>query len=155
MANKSVITTGAASGIALAAAETLATDGWAVVPVDRDADALHAAVDGLRGKGLNILEPVVTEIGDESSSAHAVARATSHGYQLAGLINAAANNSLGVVDEISAEDLDASYRINVRGAFLMIQAAIPALRANGGGAIVNVGSVDSYVGEPGTLATAR
>ena len=152
MANKSVIITGAASGIALAAAKSLGTDGWTVVPVDRDAEALHAAVAGLREIGASVLEPVVADIGDESASRRAVESATGDGYALAGLINAAANNSLGPVDEISADDLDASYRVNVRGTFLMIQAAIPGMRANGGGAIVNVGSVDSYMGEPGTLA---
>lgn len=152
MANKSVIITGAASGIALAAAEKLGTEGWTVVAVDRDADAVHAAVAALRDRGASVLEPVVADIGDESASRKAVELATSAEYVLAGLVNAAANNSLGPVDEISVDDLDASYRVNVRGTFLMMQAAIPGLRANGGGAIVNVGSVDSYMGEPGTLA---
>lgn len=149
---RSVIITGAASGIALAAAETLGRAGWAVVPVDKDADSLAAAADRLRQHGIDVRPPLAADIREPATARAAVGLATEDSLRLAGLVNAAATNLLGGIDTMSVDDLDLAYGINVRGTFLMMQAAIPGMRAGGGGSIVNVGSVDSFMGEEGALA---
>lgn len=149
---RSVIITGAARGIAYEAAVMLGQAGWAVTPVDLEAEALRAAAARLREAGVEVAEPVAGDIRDSGTSDRAVESATGGGLRLAGLINAAADNALGAVDAISADELDRVYQVNVRGTFLMMRAVIPAMRAGGGGAIVNVGSVDGFMGEAGTFA---
>lgn len=150
--NKSVIVTGAASGIAYAAAERLGLDGWVIVAVDKDEAALHSARDRLRDRGVDVAGAIAADIRESSTAEHAARVATEGSLRLAGLINAAATTALGSIDTITPADLDLAYAVNVRGTLQMMQAVLPGLRANGGGSIVNVGSVDSFMGEDGTLA---
>ncbi|WP_082681309.1 SDR family NAD(P)-dependent oxidoreductase [Nocardia jinanensis] len=64
--HQSVIITGAASGIAYAAAELLRADGWTIVPVDRDADALSEACDKLKEQGVRVTQRIAAAPGSRS-----------------------------------------------------------------------------------------
>ena len=68
--------------------------------------------------------------------------------ELNGLVNAAASTARGTIDDTSAEDFDAMMALNVRAPFLLMQGAMPLLRACGGGGIVNIGSVSAHGGQP-------
>jgi meso-butanediol dehydrogenase / (S,S)-butanediol dehydrogenase / diacetyl reductase len=148
----SVIITGGASGTGLATARLLGADNWSVVLVDRDQRGLDHAEQILRESGVAIAAAVSGDIKDPDTAVRAVMAASIDGLSLRGLVNCAAATCLGTVESISVSDLDDCYAVNVRGTFLMIQAAVGAMRRNGGGSIVNVGSADSFLGEEGTLA---
>ena len=65
----------------------------------------------------------------------------------------------GVVSKGSAEALeetewDRVINVNMKGVFLSCQAVIPAMRAQKSGRIINIGSVNAYIGEPKLLAYA-
>ncbi|HEU4702836.1 MAG TPA: SDR family oxidoreductase [Conexibacter sp.] len=138
------LVTGAASGIGRATALRLATvTGRTVVAVDLDGAGLEQTAEAVREAGGRC----VAEVADVTSSdacEQAVAAALAHG-PLEVLVNAA-----GVMTAPdSAEHVtDAQVRkvldVNVGAVFRLSRGAIPAMRARGGGAIVNVASVHAY-----------
>jgi NAD(P)-dependent dehydrogenase (short-subunit alcohol dehydrogenase family) len=64
------------------------------------------------------------------------------------LVNNAADISRGNVESVPLALWDRILAVNLRAPFVLIQAAIPHMRAQGGGSILNIGSVNAYVGEP-------
>lgn len=68
------------------------------------------------------------------------------------VVNCAGDTSRGTVEDTSLEQWDRVFAINVRAPFLLIQAALPALRQSSSAAVVNIGSVNAYIGEPKLLA---
>lgn len=62
------------------------------------------------------------------------------------LINNAGIAHVGNVENTSEDDFDKIYRVNVKGAYNCLYAAVPLMKANGGGAIVNLASIAALVG---------
>ena len=62
------------------------------------------------------------------------------------LVNNAGIASIGSVENTSPEEMDRLYEVNVKGPYHCLHAAVPGMRANGGGAILNMGSVTSKLG---------
>lgn len=135
MSDKIAIVTGAARGIGLATTKLLQRDGFSVAMLDRDAEELHAAADGLQG-----VRAYVCDVSDPA----AVATTFEGVVRDMGGIDALVNNA-GVADFGPIEETDfARWRrvmeTNLDGVFLCSQAAIPALKARQG-AIVNIASI--------------
>lgn len=83
----------------------------------------------------------------------AVSAVEAHFGRLAVVVNAAALVSpRQTVEELAAEDWDRAFAVNLRGAFLVAKAAIPRLRAAGGGSIVNIASEIGMAASPGRAA---
>jgi NAD(P)-dependent dehydrogenase (short-subunit alcohol dehydrogenase family) len=76
-----------------------------------------------------------------------------------GRLDAAANCAAAPpgppIDRSTVEQFDEVIRINLRGAWLLIKYEAEALRANGGGAIVNVSSISAVVGGPSDYAASK
>jgi len=147
--NKVAIVTGAGSGMGKCMAETFAREGARVAVLDVDGDAAKA-VAGDIGKSAIALACDVTrkaEIDAALQSALAVF----------GRLDILVNNA-GVahvnkpVTEIGEAELDRVLAVNVKGLFLMTQAAVPAFRRNGGGVIINIGSTAGLRPRPGLSA---
>jgi NAD(P)-dependent dehydrogenase (short-subunit alcohol dehydrogenase family) len=129
------LVTGAARGIGLATARRFLDDGWSVAMLDRDAAELETSVAGLAS--------AIAVHADVSLPADA-ARAVSETLARFGSLDALVNNA-GVAEFLPVEQTDfACWRrildTNLDGAFLMTQAALPALKASRG-AIVNIASI--------------
>lgn len=137
--NRVALITGAASprGIGFAAAKMLAEQGAKIALLDLDGAICTetAALLGPDHLGL------ACDVRDKAAC-DAAAKAVQEAW---GRIDVLVN-SAGVVEgnpimDISPEDYDRVTGINQRGAFFMCQAVIPAMRARGGGAIVNISSI--------------
>jgi 3alpha(or 20beta)-hydroxysteroid dehydrogenase len=133
---KVAVVTGAARGQGLAEAERFVAEGASVVLVDRLADLGKAAAERL-GDAARF---VAGDVADEATWAAALAVATDEFGGLDILVNNA-----GIMVSRSLVDTDeATFRgvldSNLVGAFLGIRAVVPAMRARGGGAIVNTAS---------------
>jgi NAD(P)-dependent dehydrogenase (short-subunit alcohol dehydrogenase family) len=129
------VVTGGASGIGLAIARYLAEDGWAVVAADRDEAACAKARDMLDGK------IIVADIGTPAGAKAAVDAAVETFGRIDLLCNNAAVHPLETIEDHRLDSWRETFRVNVDGTMLCSQAAIPHMKAAGGGAIVNIGSI--------------
>jgi NAD(P)-dependent dehydrogenase (short-subunit alcohol dehydrogenase family) len=137
---KTAFVTGAASGIGFALSAAFAAQGMKVMLADIEADALAAAVEGLRGAGLQV-SGTVCDVADPLSVEQA-AKAT---YETFGNVHVVCNNAGvaggGGIDVISLETWRWVLDINVMGVLHGVRVFLPHIRAHGeGGHIVNTAS---------------
>jgi NAD(P)-dependent dehydrogenase (short-subunit alcohol dehydrogenase family) len=154
MTSKVAIVTGAASGIGLATARRLLRGGWRIVGVDLAEDRVVKAVEP--GDTGDDFVAVGADIGDPNAVEALYARSAEAFGRLDAVVNSAGISLVTDtrITDVTLEDFDRTVRVNLRGTFLMCRAAIEPLRAAGGGAIVNLGSVASVRGAGGTSYTA-
>ncbi|MDO8185201.1 SDR family oxidoreductase [Conexibacter sp. JD483] len=148
LAGRTIAVTGAGSGIGRAIALRLVSEGARVLAADRDVAAAEATAALAPGGAVTAC---ATDVTDERDVREMVARAVALGG-FAGLVNNAGVGVAGTAPETTVEQLDAVLAVSVRGTFLGIAAAVPALVAGGGGAIVNVSSIAALVGIPDRAA---
>lgn len=148
--NQSVLITGGNRGIGLATARLFAQAGARVAIIGRDADAGKAALRTLRDA--LFIQADVTRAADCQRAVDETARAFGALHILfnnAGIILRNRN-----VEATTEAEWDATLDTNVKSVFLMSRAALPHLRAAGGGAIINTASYVGLVGFPGLAAYA-
>jgi NAD(P)-dependent dehydrogenase (short-subunit alcohol dehydrogenase family) len=151
LAGKVVIVAGAAGAQGRVAAKLFAASGADVVLADLSVEALDEVAGEITATGSNALA-VQTDIADEDSWQKLVARTVEEYGRLTGLANYAAVLSRAGAETTELDVWERTLRINLTGAWLGVKAAIPAMRAAGGGSIVNIGSVDALVGRSGGTA---
>jgi NAD(P)-dependent dehydrogenase (short-subunit alcohol dehydrogenase family) len=134
-----ILVTGASSGIGLAVAREAARRGHRVFASARRPETL-AGETGLRTLRLDVTEP--------GAAARAVAEILGLEGRLDALVNNAGYAQYGATEDVSAERWREQYDVAVFGAIEAIRAALPALRAAGGGTIVNMSSVGGKVTVP-------
>jgi NAD(P)-dependent dehydrogenase (short-subunit alcohol dehydrogenase family) len=142
-----VFVTGAASGIGRATAEQCAAEGATVIVTDVDTPGGEEAVERIEDSGGDA-EFHELDVTDEEAFADAI-DATVAEYGLDVLVNNAGTGH----PPAYVEDTDASVRdyvidVNLHGVWNGCHAALPALKEQGSGAIVNVGSLASLLGFP-------
>jgi NAD(P)-dependent dehydrogenase (short-subunit alcohol dehydrogenase family) len=136
--------TGAARGIGLAAATRLAGEGARVALVDVDAEALAGA-----GDRVSSALQLVADVADEQAVEQAFAAAHEAWGGLDVVVANAATQLVGRDDRADRLDLDVWRRtvdVNLTGAFLTVKHGARALLADGGGAIICVGSPAGHYG---------
>lgn len=143
-----VLVTGAGSGIGRVLAQRFAVEGAvvAVLDVDEQAAADTAAEVSRHGGQARAFAGDVTRRSDVQRATDAVTQEFGH---LDILVNNAAVASDEPFAEITDDIWDRDVAVTLRGAFVCSQVALPALVSGGGGAIVNIGSVNglSFVGQ--------
>lgn len=142
---KVALVTGASSGIGRAAARALSEAGFCVVGTSRDA-AKVAPLDGVTFLDLDVTR-------DESVRA-AVAQVIERFGRLDVLVNNAGVGMAGAAEESSINQTQAIFDTNVFGTIRMTNAALPHMRAQGGGRVVNVSSVLGLIPAPYMAAYA-
>ena len=145
LAGKTVVVTGASGALGSAIARRFVEGGArAVGLVDIDRAAVSEAVESLRGGGAEIV-PMVLDVTDHD----AVQTNYSDFAQRCGRIDVAINNA-GIaapsarIHNVRPEDFRRVLDVNLMGTFNCMKAAITLMRASGGGAIVNTGSVAGF-----------
>jgi meso-butanediol dehydrogenase / (S,S)-butanediol dehydrogenase / diacetyl reductase len=151
LSGKVALVTGAGHGIGRATAQRLGSEGARVVMIDLNADAVKEAAEGLAGSGIDCL-PFAGDVSDPMLARSAVDAVLAKYGRIDVLHNNAGRlHGAGVTDH-SLEEWDRTFNVNVRAMFLMVQAVVPAMRAQHSGAIVNTGSTSGLVGEAGMAA---
>ena len=147
---KTAIVTGATSGIGRAATLALGDAGWWVMAGGRKPErgAEVAAELGKRAGG----EFVAADLTSDGVAERLVGRAVEATGRLDLVVYSAGVHFLADVEETDVGDYDQLMATNLRGAVLLARAAVPAMRASGGGVIVNVSSEAGIVAVPGQVA---
>lgn len=140
---KVAIVTGAASGIGEAIAGLFLREGARVVAVDLPARGLEA-----RFPEEPLVERLEADMTDDATPEHIVARARERFGGLDVLVNNAGIAFGKPFEETSDEDFDRIMAINVRAVFRLSRAAVPLLKARGGGGIINLASIMSGTAGP-------
>ena len=153
MNGRVALITGASSGIGRATATAFAAKGVKVVAAARRQDELDSLVSEIAAQGGN-----ATAVRTDVSASHEVERMVTHAIETFGRLDYAVNNAgiegrfAGIVD-LAEEDWDTLLDINLKGVFLCLKYEARAmLKCGHGGAIVNVGSVNSFLGFPSGAA---
>ena len=145
-----VLITGASSGIGWATGETFAARGAKVVLVARREKELAALTQRIQERGGHA-SFVVADV----AVAKDVERAVAHAIEAFGRLDYAVNNAgyegpVGRITDFPEDQWDKVLNTNLKGPFLCMQFEARAMLAGGrGGAIVNVGSVNSFLGTAG------
>jgi NAD(P)-dependent dehydrogenase (short-subunit alcohol dehydrogenase family) len=148
---KVAIVTGGALGIGRAAARKLLTEGASVVICSDRAEQVERTVEELRGEDL---EARGTRA-DVTSSAD-MKRLVGFAAEIYGgvdiLVNSAGVQRYGTVVETEEEVWDEVLDVNLKGIYLASKYAIPEMRERGGGAIINLSSVQAFASQRGVAA---
>jgi NAD(P)-dependent dehydrogenase (short-subunit alcohol dehydrogenase family) len=157
---KTAVVTGAASGIGLGLARTLAREGMAIVLCDIRSDRLDAALADVERLGARALA-VPTDVSDRA----AVEQAAKRAVEAFGAVHVVCNNA-GVtmhgksVADMAPAEWDWVIGVNLYGVIHGVQTFLPLIRAHGGeGHIVNTASIAGFVVNPerrsGAYATTK
>ncbi|MFZ4851339.1 MAG: SDR family NAD(P)-dependent oxidoreductase [Caldilinea sp.] len=151
LAGQVALVTGATGGVGSAIARLFAKEGAAVIVADIALErvAQMSAEIGVAG---GVALGVVLDVTQASSCRQAVEDAIKHFGRLTTLVNSAGILRTGHIDEMEERAWDEIMAVNVTGTFLATKYAVPAIKAAGGGAIVNLSSVSAFVGSESSFA---
>ncbi len=136
--------TGAASGIGASATDILAAAGANIAACDRDKDRLEALRRN-RGNTGNVV-PVYADIAQQEEVKKAVEACHGQFGRIDGVLHFVAVLDRHSIDELTPEIWDAVMSINLRGTYLVVQAVLGHMRAQGGGRIVLTASDSARMG---------
>jgi NAD(P)-dependent dehydrogenase (short-subunit alcohol dehydrogenase family) len=145
VAKRAALITGGSSGIGLAIARMLRDEGYALTLASRRAEKVQAAAEELGAFA------VAADVGDADACARLVAEHRERFGRLDVLVNSAGVGIAGTVEHLPAKHFDLQLGVNLRGLFLVTQAAIPLLR-DSHGLIVNLASIAGTLPTPGLAA---
>jgi 2-keto-3-deoxy-L-fuconate dehydrogenase len=143
LSGKRAVVTGAASGIGLAIARTFASAGASIVLLDLNQEKTLATAQEISAQhGTNTLG-LPCDVSSEESVAAAFARI---GAPLDILVNCAGIAHVGSLATTTPEDFDRLYRVNVRGTYLCMKAALEPMLAARHGVLLNMASIAATAG---------
>ena len=153
LTGKVAIVTGGSRGIGLAAARLLRREGASVAVVGTNSAHLRTAVDTLTAdEGAGRVEAVAADVRDSGQMEAAMARTASALGGIDIVINNAGVGIFKPVAEMSVDEWRLMFDTNITGIFNTSRAALPYLRARGGGWVINVSSLSGTNPFPGGAA---
>lgn len=146
LSGKSALVTGAASGFGAEIARVFAREGARVTIVDLNLDGARKVAAEIGPAALAVRGDVTSRADVEASVAAAIA----HGGKLDIVINNAGwTHRNKPLLEVTEEEFDKAYAINVKSIYHMIHTVVPVMTGQGGGVVVNVGSTAGIRPRPG------
>ena len=151
--NKTAIVTGGASGIGAASALALARKGANIVIVDINADKAKSMEEEIKSLGVKG-KACVLDITDSMNTAAVAQIALEHFGRIDFLCCSAGLQTYGTVETTDEALWDKTMDVNLKSMFLMAKVCVPEILKQGGGAIVNITSVQGFRCQKNVLAYA-
>lgn len=150
MADRVALVTGANTGIGLAIAERFLSDGWKLGYATQDDEEKHEGpLVELRAKyGEKRIHWAWGSIAEPDVPERLVAETVDALGRLDALVNNAGLSTAKPFLELTVDDFDLTFDVDVRGSFLAAQAAARRMKDAGGGSIVNITSVHEHIPRP-------
>jgi NAD(P)-dependent dehydrogenase (short-subunit alcohol dehydrogenase family) len=148
--DKVAIVTGGGSGIGRATSLLFAREGARVLVVDIVGERAEQVAEEIRREGA-IAEALAEDISTEAGAERIVARAVDLWKRLDILVNNAASFVQKPVEQATREDWETVWGVNVAGTSFCCKYAVAVMRKQGGGAIVNVASINGLMGSQGQM----
>jgi len=145
------VVTAAGAGMGEGIARLFAAEGAQVVIGDRDEAHGQAAAASIAGDGGRALF-VRADVRSEADCRALIERAVEACGRLDVLVNNAGISTRGTLENTTLSTWDDVFAVNVRGAFICMQQAVVHMKPQGRGSIVNIGSINAYIGEPKLMA---
>ena len=146
--NKVVVITGASSGLGEATARHLAAQGAIVVLGARRADRIEALAEELTAAG-HRAKAVPTDVTDRDQVRHLVDTAVEEFGRVDVMLNNAGLMPLAPLERLKLDEWDRMIDVNIKGVLYGIAAALPHMKEQRSGHIINVSSVYGHVVDPG------
>jgi NAD(P)-dependent dehydrogenase (short-subunit alcohol dehydrogenase family) len=149
--DKVILVTGSTTGIGEAMARIFAREGATVVihgTREKAARALVDAIVGAKGRAFYALGALE----DPEAPGRIIQSTIDQCGRIDGLVNNAALIGRGSLETTDVAFFDKIIAVNLRAPFLLIKAALPHFRRQGGGRVLNIGSMNGYCGEKNQLA---
>jgi len=147
---RSVVITGASRGLGFVMARELAREGANLTILARNGAALDKAAQDLRALGVRVL-PVTCDVGDREQMETAIRRAAEEYGGLDVLVNNAGVIQVGPLEHMTLEDFEQALAVHMWGPLYAMLAAIPHMRKQRGGRIVNISSIGGKIAVPHLL----
>lgn len=142
--NKTAIVTGGGSGIGKAISLTFAEQGAKVHILDFNLEAAKETINEIKGKeGQG--EAHKCDVANQEN-VNSIINSIASKEKINILVNNAGIAHVGNIEAVEESDLDRLYNVNIKGVYNCIKAALPSLKAEGGGVILNLASIASTVG---------
>lgn len=148
---KTAVTTGAGSGIGQAIARRFARAGASVYLFDIRLDRVQETAQLIAADNSPSAVPVACDVTDAAATQREFQHIAAS-RRLDILVNSAGISHIGRLDSTTEEDFDRLFRVNVKGIFLCMQAALGPMRSAGGGVILNLASIAATAGLPDRFA---
>jgi len=145
LSKKTAIVTGGGKGIGQAIAQRFALEGAQVAIWEQDEEAGKATADDITQEGGSAIQ-VTCDVTSPDSIAKALRQTSEELSAPSILVNNAGIAHVGTATNTSEEDFDRIMKVNAKGAFLCLQAVLPVMGENGGGAVLNLASIASKLG---------
>src|SRR3984957_2212442 len=139
------VVTGGGSGIGQGIARTLAAEGCKLYIWDRDASAAQQAASPLTPSG-GVAQSAAVDVGDPTAVERACSKALAKFGRLDILVNAAGVLSTGLVADLPVTEWQRIAQVNLAGVIYCVKAAIPVMKQQRHGRIINIASVSAMRG---------
>ena len=141
--DKVILVTGSTTGIGEGMVRIFAREGAKVMIHGRRGDQAERLAKEIGEKSSYL----VGALEDLDAPEMLIEKTVAHFGRIDGLVNNAAVMTRGTIEETDFQAFDRTVAINLKAPFFLIRAAIPHFRRQGGGHILNIGSVNAYCGE--------
>ncbi|MGC8550831.1 MAG: SDR family NAD(P)-dependent oxidoreductase [Acidobacteriaceae bacterium] len=142
---KTAIVTGAGSGIGRAITLTFASRGARVYALDLESDRAEETAHLASQSGAPAVFPITCDVTNKTMTANQFDQIAAAG-PINILVNSAGISHIGRLDNTTEEDFERLFRVNVKGIFHCMQAAIKPMKQAGGGVILNMASIAATAG---------
>jgi NAD(P)-dependent dehydrogenase (short-subunit alcohol dehydrogenase family) len=145
------VVTGSGSGMGEGIVRLFAEEGARVVVSGRSEEKDRSVADDIIKQGGQAIY-VRADVSVEADCRHLIDKTVEHYGQIDVLVNNVGLSTRGTIEDTTVELWDKLFNVNVRSAFICTQQAVKHMKDQRRGSIINIGSVNAYIGEPKLMA---